>query len=376
MANDEGPVDKALMASSLVAVTSEDSANSNLATVMVPAESLPREVREPLSGGASAPLSGGASTPLSGGASTPSGVRASSETAGPSPALVPATARTGAAIHKNRIHRPNVVRRRSVAELTDAVTRYRGVRPNNNNHAALAECLQPNTLHKLRQLGVSTNTDTPDDNGINNTNHAALAGRFQPSTLHKVRQLDRYTNTDTPDTAQQLDAEAVPAEVAYTRSNMQPSRSGGGGLDRVLQGGHVRFTPSYVVTLANASIIFKVRLQGLTAQSTTEAEFVVAALIVKEGAVFFLNIMLELYFDKSFGSVQLHIDNTSALYIAGNRTYIPSAIALRYYFFVQELVEGKFGIHYVKSEGQLADLGAKRHSKHRHRDLIKFIDDL
>ena len=86
--NDEEPVEKALMASSSIAVTSEDSANSNLAILMVPADSLPGEVRESLSGGAS----------------TPSGGRASPETARPSPALVPATARTGAAIRNNRIH--------------------------------------------------------------------------------------------------------------------------------------------------------------------------------------------------------------------------------------------------------------------------------
>ena len=249
MANDKEPVEKALMASSSVAVTSEDSANSNLATLMTPAESLHSELREPLSGGASTPLSGRASTPSgvrvndeepvekalmasssvavtsedsansnpstlvapaeyllgkvrepsSGGASTPIGVRTSPETARPSPALVPAIARTGATIRNNRIHRSNVVTRRATAELTGAVTRYRGVRPKNNNHAALAECFQTSTLHKLRQPSLYTNTDTPDDNDINNNNHAALAERFQPSTLHKLRQLGIYTNTDTPD---------------------------------------------------------------------------------------------------------------------------------------------------------------------------------
>ena len=256
MANDEEPVEKAIMASSSVAVTSKNSANSNLATLMAPAESLLGEVREPLSGRASTPLSEGASTPLSGKASTPSGVRAndeepvekalmtsssvvvtsedsansnlstlvapaehllgevreplsggastssgvraSPETARPSPAPVPATARTGAAIRNNRIHRPSVVTRHAAAELTGAVTRYKGVRPNN------------------------------DDDNIYNNNHAALAERFQPSTLHKLRQLGRCTNTDTPDTAYQLDAEAVLAGVAYTRSNTQPSCSGVG----------------------------------------------------------------------------------------------------------------------------------------------------
>ena len=102
------------------------------------------------------------------------------------------------------------------------------------------------------------------------------------------------------------------------------------------------------------------------------------ALTIKDEALFCSNTMSELGFGESFGSVPMHIDNTSELHIADNRTYIPRAkhIALRYYFFVQELVEGMVSIHYVKSEGQLADfLGTKYHRKYRHRDLIEFIND-
>ena len=222
-ANDEEPVEKALMASSLVAIPSEDSASSSLAILVAPAESLPGEVQETLSGGAS----------------TPSGVRASPETVRHSPAPVPATARTGAAIRNNRVHRPNVVTRRAAAELTGAVTRHKGVRPNknnnddddninNNNYAALAERFQPSTLHKLRQLGIYTITDTPDDNDINNNSHAALAEHFQPSTLHKLRQRGLYTNTDTLDNndininnhaalAERFQP-STPTQVATTRS--------------------------------------------------------------------------------------------------------------------------------------------------------------
>ena len=88
----------------------------------------------------------------------------------------------GGRYQTNRIHRSNAVTQRAAAELTGAVTRYRGVRPNNNN------------------------------------NHAALMEPFEPSTLHKLRQLGLCTSTDTPNTAHQLDAEAVAAEVAYTMS--------------------------------------------------------------------------------------------------------------------------------------------------------------
>ena len=58
MANDEEPVEKALMDSSSVAITSKDSASSSLAILRAPAESLPGEVRKPLSGEESTPVSG------------------------------------------------------------------------------------------------------------------------------------------------------------------------------------------------------------------------------------------------------------------------------------------------------------------------------
>ena len=71
-------------------------------------------------------------------------------------------------------------------------------------------------------------------------------------------------------------------------------------------------TSSYIAMLANAPISFKVGLQGLTVPSSMEAELVGAALVMKEEAVFCSNMMLELDFDKSFGSVPLYIDDTSA----------------------------------------------------------------
>ena len=184
-------------------------------------------------------------------------------------------------------------------------------------------------LHRLRQLGLYTNTDMLGDNDINYNNHAALAERFQPSTLHKLRQLRCCTNTDTPDTAYQLDAKSVPAEVAYTRSNTQPSCSGVGKSDCVLQRGHDRLTLSYIMTLTDALTIFKVGLQGLTAQSTMEAELVAAALAMEDEVVFCSNTMSGLGFSESFASVPLHIDNLSALCIASNRIYIPRAKHVR-----------------------------------------------
>ena len=94
---------------------------------------------------------------------------------------------------------------------------------------------------------------------------------------------------------------------------------------------------SYLVFFSNALVSFNVGLQGLTAQSTIEAELVAATLAMKE-AVFFSNMMKDLGFGIRFESVPLYIDNTSALHVAGNRTYSSRVkhMALRY-FFIQEL---------------------------------------
>ena len=100
-----------------------------------------------------------------------------------------------------------------------------------------------------------------------------------------------------------------------------------------------------------------------------------AAALTSKEAVFCSNMMLELGFKEGFGSVPLYIDNTSALHIAGNRTYSPRAkhIALRY-FFVHELVEeGMVTIHFVETQDQIADLGTKHANKHRPCALIKLI---
>ena len=58
----------------------------------------------------------------------------------------------------------------------------------------------------------------------------------------------------------------------------------------------------------------------MTAQSTTEAELMAAALAMKE-AVFCSNMMLELGFGSTFNTVPVYLDNKSAIRVASNRTY-------------------------------------------------------
>ena len=101
----------------------------------------------------------------------------------------------------------------------------------------------------------------------------------------------------------------------------------------------------------------------------------VAALKMKE-AMFCSKSRKELGFVTRFDKVPLYLYNSSAIHVAANRTYSPRArfVALRYSF-VQELVkDGQISTHYLKTENQLADIGTKHLSKHRHRYLLKLVN--
>ena len=92
-------------------------------------------------------------------------------------------------------------------------------------------------------------------------------------------------------------------------------------------------TSPYIAFLSNGPVTFKVGLQGLTAQSTMEAELVAVALVMKE-AMLCSNMMKELGFGTRFDNVPVYIDNTSTLHVAGNQTYSPRVkhVALRFFF--------------------------------------------
>ena len=119
-------------------------------------------------------------------------------------------------------------------------------------------------------------------------------------------------------------------------------------------------TSSYIMMMCNGPVSFKVGMQGLTTRSTMEAELVAGALAMRE-AVFCQNMMTELRFKEDFECVPLHIDNTSALHVAGNQTYSSRAkhVALRYFYIREIIKEGHVSIHYMPTEKQLADLGTK-----------------
>ena len=134
-------------------------------------------------------------------------------------------------------------------------------------------------------------------------------------------------------------------------------------------------TSSYVL-MRNGPVSFKVGMQGLTDQSTMEAELVAAALAMKE-AVNCAGMMEELGFEETFKCVPVHIDNTSALHVAGNKTYSSRAkhVVLKVFYVHEIIQEGKVSIHYIPTQFNIPDIGTKFLSKDRHRYLIGLINN-
>ena len=79
-----------------------------------------------------------------------------------------------------------------------------------------------------------------------------------------------------------------------------------------------RSTTGYVFTLSKGPICWKSTLQSIVAMSTTEAEYMAVAEVVKE-ALWLKGLVKELGLNQ--GGVQMHCDSQSAIYLAKNQVY-------------------------------------------------------
>ncbi|CAN0521246.1 unnamed protein product, partial [Laminaria digitata] len=125
-------------------------------------------------------------------------------------------------------------------------------------------------------------------------------------------------------------------------------------------GATIRITASPCLRIlssrSNAPVCYKVGWQGLTAQSTVEAELVAAPLAMKE-SVFCSNT------DEESGIRHvvrpLYNDSTLTLHVAGSRTYSSQVkhAALPYFIFQELVKKERITVQYVRTEDQLADIG-------------------
>lgn len=120
---------------------------------------------------------------------------------------------------------------------------------------------------------------------------------------------------------------------------------------------------------------FKSTLQKLTAQSTQESEVIAMAYSSKE-AVYFVNMLLQLGFEKQFNSASLFGDNTGALHVVGNPTCCARTkhIALRLFYLKELFRDGETALHHVPTQNQSADIIATKYlSRNTVEHLIGLI---
>jgi len=132
-------------------------------------------------------------------------------------------------------------------------------------------------------------------------------------------------------------------------------------------------TTGYIFYLANGPIAYSTKLQEVTAQSTTEAEYIALATATKE-ATFIKAILEELdYFQQS--NIPIYSDNNGALLLAKNPTFHARSkhINVRYHLVRQKLADNTISIHYIPTNKQVADGLTKPLPRVKFKEFIDLI---
>jgi phosphopantetheinyl transferase (holo-ACP synthase) len=114
-------------------------------------------------------------------------------------------------------------------------------------------------------------------------------------------------------------------------------------------------TTGFIFNLASGPVSHLAKLQSITAQSTTEAEYIALAIAAKE-ATYLRALLEELDCFKQF-NIPIYTDNNGAIQLAKNPSFHARSkhINVRYHFIRQKLADKTISIHYIPTEEQPAD---------------------
>jgi hypothetical protein len=134
-----------------------------------------------------------------------------------------------------------------------------------------------------------------------------------------------------------------------------------------------RSTTGYAFCFANGIITWCSKRQPLVTLSTTEAEYVAAALATQE-CVWLRRLLTELECESN-RSTPLYVDNQSAIKLVQNPEYHQRTkhIDIKFHFIREKAKEGTVKVIYVPSEQQRADLFTKALPKCHFKSLCERI---
>jgi hypothetical protein len=208
--------------------------------------------------------------------------------------------------------------------------------------------------------------------------YAALLTRFDITCAVNI--LSRYTSNPGPEhimgvkrVFRYLNGHLDHDIIYIGDSNTSPYIKGYTDSDYAGDKEEYKSTTGYIFFLANGPISYCSKLQPVTAQSTTEAEYIALAKAAKE-ATYIKTLTTELSFYNQ-ENIPLYSDNSGAIQLAKNPTFHERSkhIGVRYHFIRQKLADKTISIHYISTKDQKADGLTKPLAISKFKEYIRLI---
>jgi Reverse transcriptase (RNA-dependent DNA polymerase) len=191
----------------------------------------------------------------------------------------------------------------------------------------------------------------------------SVLGRFasNPSENHKiaVKRVFRYLRG------------TLDYNIRYYRSNNSGYLTGYTDSDYAGDKNEYKSTSGYIFYLANGPISYSSKLQSITAQSSTEAEYIALCNATKE-AIYLRGLLIEIgHFQQE--KIPIYTDNNGAIQLAKNPVFHSRTkhINVRYHYIRQQL--DVISVLYKETNKQPADGLTKPLVKIKHQEFLKLL---
>jgi hypothetical protein len=235
-------------------------------------------------------------------------------------------------------------------------------------------------LIRKKYTGIASNSDISwYQQAIGSLLYAALLTRYDIACAVNI--LSRYASNPGPEHIQAVKRifrylnGHLNHDITYIgNTNTSPYIKGFTDSDYAGDKEEYKSTTGYIFFLANGPISYTSKIQPITAQSTTEAEYIALSKAAKE-ATYIKALTTELGFYKQ-DTIPLYCDNSGAIQLAKNPAFHERSkhIGIRYHFIRQKIGDNTISIHYIPTNDQKADGLTKPLVISKFKEFIRLIE--